>query len=98
MITIAAIQRAIAERQHIGVSALKGPRGKIKIVRARHAAMYLARRLTPHSYSVIGKHFGGRDHSTVLHGYRRCQHRIAYNQKTEVFIAKMIDELTEQRP
>lgn len=93
MITIASIQRAVSERQHIGVSALKGPRGKPKIVRARHAAMYLSRRLTRHSFAVIGKHFGGRDHSTVLHGYRLVQQRIFRNEKTETFIASMIDEL-----
>jgi chromosomal replication initiator protein len=94
MILIRDIQQAIADRQHIGMSAIKGPRGPIKIVRARHAAMYLARRLTAHSYTVIGKHFGGRDHSTVCHGFRRCQQRIHSNQRTEIFIASMIDQLT----
>lgn len=95
MITIASIQRAICSRQHIGMSAMKGPRGPLKIVRARHAAMYIARRLTPHSLTVIGRHFGNRDHSTVWHGYRRAQQRIASNKKTEVFIASIIDELTQ---
>lgn len=93
MILIADIQRAVADRQHIGVSALKGQRGKVKIVRARHSAMYLARRLTRHSYKVIGRHFGGRDHATVIHGYRKVQERIHSNQKTRQFIAAMIDEL-----
>lgn len=94
MITIASIQRAVSDRQHIGVSALKGRRGKPKIIRARHAAMYLSRRLTRHSFYTIGLHFGGRDHTTVLHGYRKIQQRISRNQKTETFIASMIDQLT----
>jgi chromosomal replication initiator protein len=87
MITIARIQRTVSDRQHIGISALKG-------LRARHSAMYLARRLTKHSYHVIGKHFGGRDHATVIHACRKVQERVHSNQKTQVFIAEMIDRLT----
>lgn len=94
MIRISDIQRAVSQRQHIGVSALKGPRGKPKIVRARHSAMYLARRLTPHSYFVIGKHFGGRDHTTVINAYRKVQERVHTNPKTRAFLAAMIDQLT----
>jgi chromosomal replication initiator protein len=94
VIFIRDIQRAVSARQHIGVSALKGRRGPIKTVRARHCAMYLARRLTPHSYTVIGKHFGGRDHSTVIHGCHKVQERIHTNPKTRAFVAAMIDQLT----
>lgn len=94
MIRISDIQRAISDRQHIGVSALKGRRGKVKIVRARHTAMYLARRLTPHSYTVIGKHFGGRDHTTVIHGCAKVQERLSRNGKTQAFVASMIEQIT----
>jgi chromosomal replication initiator protein len=98
MILIRDIQRAISARHHIGVSALKGRRGKIKVVRARHTAMYLARRLTSHSFTTIGKHFGHRDHTTVLHGYRKVQERIHRNPKTRAFVAAMIDHLTGSAP
>lgn len=56
--------------------------------------MYLARRLTNHSLATIGHHFGGRDHSTVIHGYRNVQKRIHGNQKTRAAISALIDELT----
>jgi Bacterial dnaA protein helix-turn-helix len=44
----------------------KGP-----VVRARQAAMYLAKTMTPHSLPEIGRRFGGRDHTTVLHAVRK---------------------------
>ena len=43
------------------------------VVRPRQVAMYLARRLTPKSLPEIGRHMGGRDHTTVLHGCRRIE-------------------------
>jgi chromosomal replication initiator protein len=94
-ITIASIQRAVADRHHVSVKAIRGPSRRPQTVRARHAAVYLARRLTPHSYAVISRWFGGRDHSTLIHSCKRVQERIHRNQKSRVFIARMIDELTQ---
>jgi len=95
VIRIADIQRVIAEKRHISVRAIKGPCRHPKLVRTRHDAIYLSRRLTGHSLNVIGKHFGGRDHSTIIHAYRKVQHRIHRNQKTRMAIAALIDELTQ---
>lgn len=94
-VTIASIQRAIAGRHHVSVKAIRGPSRHPQTVRARHAAVYLARRLTPHSYAVIARYFGGRDHSTLIYSYRRVQRRIHANQKSRAFIGRMIDELTQ---
>lgn len=54
------------------VSAARTPR----VARPRQLAMYLARELTRESLPTIGREFGGRDHSTVLHALRRAQERI----------------------
>jgi chromosomal replication initiator protein len=46
---------------------------KKDIVRARQAAMYLSKKLTSHSLVTIGLHFGGRDHSTVIHALENVE-------------------------
>lgn len=47
-----------------------------RIVRARHIYFYLARTLTPRSFPEIGRQCGRRDHTTVLHGYRKVKARL----------------------
>jgi len=52
---------------------LRGPSRRRLVVTARDVAMYLARRLTGESLKQIGEFFGGRDHSTVMHGCRKME-------------------------
>ncbi len=52
-------------------SEITGPKRHKEIVWPRQVAIYLAREMTDHSLSSIGKFFGGRDHSTVLHAYNK---------------------------
>jgi len=68
---IAHIAQQISRRFGIPVRDLRGPRRLRHIVRARGAAMYLAWHLTQLSLEAIGKYFGKRDHTTVLHACRR---------------------------
>lgn len=93
--TIRSIKRAISERHHISVRTIDGDRRLPRICRSRHMAMYLSRRLTKHSFRTIGKHFGGRHHTTVLNGYRIVQDRVAHNEKTRIALAAFIDELVQ---
>jgi chromosomal replication initiator protein len=58
---------------------------------ARGIAMYLARRLTPESLQTIGTAFGGRDHTTVLHGIRVTETR----RSSEPGMAAEIDQLIQ---
>lgn len=70
----------IASAEHCGVpvSVVMGPeRGDAKVSRARHLAMYLARRSTPASFPVIAFNLGGKDHTTVMHGVRKIEKLIA---------------------
>jgi len=56
---------------------------------ARHIAMYLAKKLTAHSFPGIGKLMGGKDHTTVLHGTRRIQAMLdAGNESLSDFISR----------
>jgi len=58
-----------AAAEHFGFSAheIVSHRRQIEVIRARHVAMYLAREMTPMSLPDIGRRFGGRDHTTILH-------------------------------
>jgi chromosomal replication initiator protein len=67
------ILEAVCAHSGIRLQDLLGRRRTRSISQARQIAMYLARRLTPLSLEEIGMHFGGRDHSTVLHAHRAIE-------------------------
>ena len=69
-VSIEEIQRKVAEHYNIRLSDMIGPKRLRNIARPRQVAMYLAKVLTPRSYPEIGRKFGGRDHSTVIHAVR----------------------------
>jgi len=65
------IQRKTAEFYKLELRDFQSPQRSRRIARPRQVAMYLARELTMRSLPEIGKRFGGRDHTTVLHACRR---------------------------
>lgn len=72
------IKRAIARRYKIKVADLEGRSRKVVYAKPRQLAMALSyRKLKPLGYSLpmIGRHFGGRDHTTVLHACRKFEGR-----------------------
>jgi chromosomal replication initiator protein len=69
-ITIDEIQRAVCDYYRIDRSEMSSKRRARAVVRPRQVAMYLAKVMTPRSYPEIGRKFGGRDHSTVIHAVR----------------------------
>lgn len=66
-LTIADIQTKVADYFHVTVDDLKGKKRLKSIVMPRQIAMYLSRELTNNSLPKIGKEFGGKDHTTVIH-------------------------------
>jgi chromosomal replication initiator protein len=70
-VTIDEIQRRVAEYYAIKLSDLLSARRAREVARPRQVAMYLAKRLTPRSLPEIGRRFGGRDHTTVMHAVKR---------------------------
>ncbi|PZC49312.1 MAG: chromosomal replication initiator protein [Chloroflexi bacterium] len=62
---------AVAQVTNIPVDALTSKRREKQVAYARHLAMYLLRDVAHQSYAQIGRILGGRDHTTVLHGFRR---------------------------
>lgn len=69
-ITIDEIQRTVCEYFRIDRSEMSSKRRARAVVRPRQVAMYIAKVMTPRSYPEIGRKFGGRDHSTVIHAVR----------------------------
>lgn len=75
-VSIDYIQDAVCNYFNVDVEKLKEKTRKRAIVQARQLSMYLAKSLTKNSLKVIGKHFGGRDHSTVIHSCQAVQNLI----------------------
>jgi len=70
-ITIEEIQKQVAEHYNIKLSEMHSSRRSRAIARPRQVAMYLAKQLTARSLPEIGRKFGGRDHTTVMHAVRK---------------------------
>jgi chromosomal replication initiator protein len=72
-ITVEEIQRKVSEHYNIRLSDMIGPKRMRSYARPRQVAMYLSKLLTSRSLPEIGRRFGGRDHTTVMHGVKRIE-------------------------
>jgi chromosomal replication initiator protein len=73
LLTIDHIKEEITSRYHLKRHDLEGSSRKKELSQARHIAIYLARELTAHSFPAIGKAFGNRDHTTIMHSYLKIK-------------------------
>lgn len=85
-ISIESIQNHVSEICGIDTNKLKEKTRKKEIVEARQVAMYLSKTMTKSSLKTIGLHFGGRDHSTVVHAIESVEQRIKTNIRTQRMI------------
>ena len=76
-VTIEEIQKKVAEHFNIRLADMVSARKQRAIARPRQIAMYLAKRLTSRSLPEIGRKFGGRDHTTVMHGVKKVEELMA---------------------
>ncbi len=88
-VTVEEIQRKVAEHYNVRFSDLVGPKRMRTIARPRQVAMYLSKSLTTRSLPDIGRRFGGRDHTTIMHGIRKIEELRA----TDSQLAEDIDML-----
>ncbi len=72
-ITVEEIQRKVSDHFNIRLSDMIGPKRVRTFARPRQMAMYLSKQLTSRSLPEIGRRFGGRDHTTVMHGVRKIE-------------------------
>jgi chromosomal replication initiator protein len=89
-VTIARIQEMVSDRFGISLDELKGSRRSQDIVYPRQVAMYLSRELTDASLPKIGKEFGGRDHTTVMHANAKIARQIRQDRS----VYNLVQELT----
>jgi chromosomal replication initiator protein len=88
-LTIDELQSVVSDYFNISVDLVCAKTRKREVVRARQVAMFFCKELTPHSLKTIGLHFGGRDHSTVIHANQSVQDQI----ETDPMFRDMISEL-----
>src|SRR3981081_2719133 len=86
------IQRIVARHYHVSRGDLLSSRRAPNVVRPRQVAMYLAKTLTLRSLSEIGRRFGGRDHTTVLHAVRKIEALVA----KDVALSEEVESLKRQ--
>jgi chromosomal replication initiator protein len=82
-ISVARIQQAVAETFGVPVEKMKARGRASQIAHARQVAMFLARELTHLSLAQVGEHFGGRDHTTVLHAQRKIREEVSHPSQTQ---------------
>lgn len=86
------IQRVVARQYNVSRSDLLSSRRTANVVRPRQVAMYLAKTLTLRSLPEIGRRFGGRDHTTVLHAVRKIENLLG----NDTTLADEVDTLKRQ--
>ncbi len=91
-VTIESIQKAVAEQFGLRLVEIKAKNNSRAIVYPRQIAMYLAKHLTEASLPEIGRQFGGKHHTTVLHSVDK----IDVNRKTDKDLNRLINKMTEQ--
>lgn len=89
IITAEYIQEVVAAYFHLKPDELKSSKRTRNIAYPRQIAMYLCRKLTDLSLPKIGEKFGGRDHTTIIHGFEK----ISREQQTDIELTQMLNEL-----
>ncbi len=85
-ISIDSIQKKVSSYYNLSLSDMTSSRRSINIARPRQIAMYLCKGLTSYSYPEIGKAFGGKDHTTVLHAVKKIRSMLESDQKLKTHI------------
>ena len=88
------IAKAVAKRFHIKLPELRGATRLARVVRARGLVILLSRRLTSASLQSIGEYFGGRDHSTILHSFRKLEETLPSDPELSQALLELEHELT----
>ncbi|MHC9061928.1 chromosomal replication initiator protein DnaA [Nitrospira sp. CMX1] len=86
------IQEAVCAQFHVKLAELKSRRRSKTLVHPRQIAMYLCRELTDASYPEIGRQFGGKDHTTIIHACRQ----VAKAKEADTGLQTTIESLKEQ--
>jgi len=92
-VTLEYIQRMVCQEYSLTVVQLKSKNNSPAIARPRQVAMYLAKQLTTASLPQIGREFGGKHHTTVLHSIRKIEREREMNRDLDKAINRLTDGL-----
>lgn len=93
VITMGDVQEVVARRFHMKVSELKSKRRTKTLVYPRQIAMFLSRELTDASFPEIGREFGGKDHTTIIHACRQIKKAVDKDHAVQTTINSLRDEI-----
>jgi chromosomal replication initiator protein len=91
--TVREIQESTCDSFGVSLDELLSPSRAAKVAWARQVAMYLARELTDQTLPAIGREFGNRNHTTVLHACRRAAERIASDRDAYDAVRRLTEQL-----
>ena len=94
-ISIEMVQKEVAAFFNIQVCDLKTKKRHKNIILPRQVAMYLARKLTTHSLPEIGGAFGGKDHTTILHAFKKMEGELNTNKELKEIVERLSFVLLE---
>ena len=93
VISIDRVQKAVADHYSLKVTELKAKNNSRRVAGPRQIAMYLCRELTESSLPQIGKEFGGKHHTTVLHSIRKIKAARSKDSVVQSAVTRLIDSL-----
>ena len=92
-INISRIEKVVADNFKISIDDLKSKKRSANIAYPRQITMYLIRKITDEPFDSIGKEFGGKDHSTVIHACSKIESELATNEELKKLLDKMETEI-----
>lgn len=92
-VTVEHIQRAVAAHYHLRVDDLASKNNARQIAVPRQVAMYLCKRMTKHSFPEIGREFGGKHHTTVIHSVGKIEGLVSKDQNFHRVVNEIMDSL-----
>ncbi len=92
-LTMERIAKTVASNYKLTLDELKSKNNSRAIAVPRQVAMYLCKRLTKHSYPEIGREFGGKHHTTVMHSYEKIDGLVSENRDFHKIVSELIDSL-----
>ncbi len=92
-LTLERIARAAASHFKLTIEEIKSKNNSRQIAVPRQVAMYLCKRLTKHSFPEIGREFGGKHHTTVMHSVEKIDSLIKDDRNFHRVVSELIDSL-----
>lgn len=92
-VTMERITRKVADHYDLSIEEIKSKNNSRQIAVPRQVAMYLCKRLTKHSFPEIGREFGGKHHTTVIHSVDKIENIIKEDRNFHRVVSELIDNL-----